>query len=252
VANCSFANEATVLDTQFDYNDNYCGGTGIRLNNNAEYWRVTNCGFFGLCIGMWIESGNGSIVNCEFQEILGVAQKSYIAAVIPEGGGVYLPSAGDNNGKLNITGCKFNHNWGFSVRSAYSSANRPVCIDNNQFIANSFTAVNITGTKRSRITNNYFERAHNYLGLASWPWAAFNSGRVCFIQLSSGSENCTVMGNDGKDLPLGTLVENLSLGPDYPVKIADNTISADVTGIPNPFYTASPITGVERNNDILG
>ena len=249
--NCSFYNEAPTLDTSFDYNDNFCGGTGVRLKNDCEYWRITNCGFFGNCIGLWLDdAANGAVVNCEFQETLGVTQKSFIGSGIPEGGGVYIATTSDNNSKLNIIGCKFNHSWGFGVRSAYSSPNRPIEISNCQFIANSFIAVNITGNSQSTVKDCYFERAYNYLGLPSWPWAGFAGGGTqldSFIYLGVGSEHCTITGNRGNDLPDGRLVW---ISATTSQTVSNNTVSSTVNNAINPFFNATP--SFQVNNNVMG
>lgn len=254
VVNCSFSNEAPSLDTSFDYDNNFCGGTGVKLMNDCEYWRITNCGFFGNCIGLWVnDAANGAVVNCEFQEILGVVSKSLIATGIPEGAGLYVApyGGGGNNGKLTVSACKFNHNWGFGVRSAYTTANRPVNVANCEFIANSFIAINISGTSQCSIKDNYFERAHNYLNLASYPWGGFGSFRDGFIYLGANTLYTTIEGNRANDLPNGVLAIMDTGGAGFVnQKIANNTVSSSVGNPVNKFFNATP--AIHYENHIMG
>ncbi len=255
VVNCSFGNEATDLDTNFDYNNNFCGGTGLKLLDNCEYWRVSNSAFFGNCVGIWsLDSANGTIVGCEFQEILGVLSKSDISTPYPSGGGVFVSpdGGGGNGGKLTIADCKFNHNWGFSIRSAYSSTNRPIHISGCQFIANSFIPINFATTRQCTVHNNHFERAHNYLSLASYPWASFVSTiDPCFIWLANGTYYTKITENHGDFLPDGVLVYiSETTGEGLKQKIANNTVSSTVNNSINVFYNATP--SITHDNYVLG
>ncbi len=254
MVNCSFGNEAPEIDIYFNYNDNFCGGTGVKLLNDCEYWRITNCGFFGNCVGLWVEdAANGTVVGCEFQETLGVLKKSDIATNTPSGGAIFnsFDVGGANGGKLTIADCKFNHNWGFSIRSPYVSPNRPISVSGCQFIANSFIPINFASTKQCTVHNNHFERAHNHLSLPTYPWGPVIAGiEPCFIWLAPGADYTKITENHADFLPDGMLVYFDASGEGFKQKIANNTVTSTVDNSVNSFYNATP--DIAHDNYILG
>lgn len=246
ISDASFYNEATVLDTAFDYDNAWQGGRGLVMGDNAEYWRCVNSSFFGLCIGFEItDAGNGVVGNCEFQECLGVADRAYIASGIPEGGALYLTASGGNNGKLNVSNCKFNHNWGFSVRAVHNAADKPVHVSSCQFIANSFIAINITNMQRCSVRDCFFERAHNYLSRPSFPWGGFAGGVLSAIYLGSGAIRTSIENNDFRNIAGYAINADFGGGEFTKQKFANNTWSSDVT---SGFHSFTPT--VFRNNDL--
>lgn len=165
---CNFYNEVTVTaPASYDYNSNTNKGHGIYLYDQAEYAKVTNCSFVGIQIGVRLRSGANVIISaCEF------------VACLPKLGGVYATSGvitlepgGTNGGKIQIVGCNFNHNWMYCILSTFNTTERPVFVNNCNFIANGFTDIYITASSHDRwmITNNYFDRANMHIGAINDP-----------------------------------------------------------------------------------
>lgn len=210
-------------DNLYSYASPWQKGIGIKFKERAEYWHMTNCHFFGLRVGVWNSGGaNGTISNCEFQQI-----NSYIDD-LNAFAAVYEDTANPtNNGKLTITGCKFNHIWYYCILDKGWDANRPYLITNNQFIANTYDPIGFAYAspteKKHTIAGNFFQRCYNYLGLPTYPFA----GNRYFI-VANNTIGILIDGNIfDNNTSGGTAI--VSIGGSDKIVITDSNIRYDVT-----------------------
>lgn len=165
---CNFYNDVLVTaPASYDYNSNANKGQGIYLYDQAEYVKITNCSFSGICIGIRLRSGANVIISsCQFTACLPKIGGSYSFGV------VFIEPGGTNGGKIQITACNFNHNWSYCVMSTFATTERPVFINNCDFIANGFTCIymSVSGHDRWMITNNWFDRANMHIGAVNDPF----------------------------------------------------------------------------------
>lgn len=165
---CNFYNDVLVtLPASFDYNNNANKGQGIYLYDQAEYAKITNCSFIGINIGVRLRSGANVIISaCQFTACLPKQAASYAFGVI------FIEPGGTNGGKIQITGCNFNHNWSYCIMSTFTTTERPVFVNNCNFIANGFTPIymSASGHDRWMITNNWFDRANMHIGATNDPF----------------------------------------------------------------------------------
>ena len=165
INSCDFYNPALVDAASYDYDSNNTYGTGVVVggtNSNAsEYWTISHSNFYNVWKAVKIKSGaNGTFFNNNVQYCNPIESGGTIEAGIIE-----MDESTDNTGKLSIIGSKFNHNWGTSIFTSYSSADRPLLISENQFLANSYLPIKINGADRCKIEGNHFNRASSTVGL---------------------------------------------------------------------------------------
>lgn len=233
---CNFYNDQLILLANFDYATSTWLGRGIFLGQGCEYWRVENCYFRCIHVGMDIEDGaNGSIIGCNFSYT-----NSYDWSTSTNRGSLNILDTVDNNGKLIVSGCHFNHNYGTSIMSKYDQNGRPMTIVGNHFIANAYTTIEITDHSRNRISNNFFDRANGHIGLQNDP---FTSNDSAYVKLLVDSVQNTIESNDfsGGGTELTPIV---STGISRVNKVVNNnyasgTVLANLSGTGN----------IERDND---
>lgn len=144
--NCTFSN--SINYSTYDYNNNNTRGVGIYMTDATEYFRMVNCAFININVPLWlINGGNGAIVNCMFNGTLArISGTNY--------GAIYMVGGGSNGGKLLITNCTFNHNWGYSIWNDYNVTGRPMELINSHFIANAITPIVVNnGSSNNQLMN---------------------------------------------------------------------------------------------------
>lgn len=178
---CNFYNQNTTATVNYTTMTNY--GVGLRIGEQTDYARVSNCNFNYIRIGVWSEAaGNLDLTGCNFLACLPKQSSVYTY------GALYIPNSGTNNGKINVVACKFNHNYGYSIYFAYATAERPLTVSSCHFIANATTAIYATHTStvstRIKINDNYFERCSQAF-TNSWTAQPFGASLQPFIYLNN-------------------------------------------------------------------
>lgn len=154
ITDCNFYN--IPLAGTFDYNNNTAKGIGVYMPSGAEYWKMDNCTFSALHVGVWLLNGaNGLVNNCDFLNCNPYLSGTKYAAL-------YIQDNASNIGKLTVTGCKFNHNWGYSFFSTTTTLSYPpIVITGCEFISNAISAMRmgpaLTGAE---VTANMFRTAN--------------------------------------------------------------------------------------------
>jgi len=154
ITDCNFYN--IPLAGTFDYNNNTAKGVGVYMPSGAEYWKMDNCTFSALHVGVWLLNGaNGLINNCDFLNCNPYLSGTKYAAL-------YIQDNASNIGKLTVTGCKFNHNWGYSFFSNTSTLNfPPIVITGCEFISNAISAMRMgSASTGAVITGNMFRTSN--------------------------------------------------------------------------------------------
>ncbi len=218
----------------YDYNNNNTRGIGIFMTDAAEYLKMVNCAFSNVNVGLWlVNGGNGSIANTHFINCL-----PRISAV--NYGALYMVGGGSNGGKLLITNCSFNHNWGYGIWNDYNVTGRPIEVINCHFIANAITPIVINSTSsNNQIMNSFFDRANLASTAANNPFGAVTSR---YIYLNNNSNN-TISDNSFQTGVSGTAI--VTLGSSGNNKIRDNDVATGVT-LASLVGTTDIITGNER------
>jgi len=221
---CNFYNQETFELLNINYNTATLYGIGIELGEFSDNSIISECNFDWIRIGIWSAAGanltiaNNNFIAC-FPKLLG----SYSYGVI------YVPNTGGNNGKINIIGNKINHNFGPCIYNKYATAERPMTITGNQFIANCTAPIQITHSVAinswHQIKNNYFERASQAFtqSLTNQP---FGATLQSYIVLNN-QRRCKIKGNQFlNDATYGVLSIN---GSDY--NSVKNNDWFNITGI---------------------
>ncbi len=218
----------------YDYNNNNTKGIGIFMTDAVEYFKMVNCAFSNVNVGLWlVNGGNGSIANTHFINCL-----PRISAV--NYGALYMVGGGSNGGKLLITNCSFNHNWGYGIWNDYNVTGRPIEVINCHFIANAITPIVINSTSsNNQIMNSFFDRANLASTAANNPYGAVTS-RYLYINNSS---NNTISDNSFQAGVSGTAI--ITLGTSGNNRIRDNDVATGVT-LASLVATTDIITGNER------
>lgn len=224
----------TINYSTYDYNNNNTRGIGIFMTDAAEYFKMVNCAFSNVNVGLWlVNGGNGSIANTHFINCL-----PRISAV--NYGALYMVGGGSNGGKLLITNCSFNHNWGYGIWNDYNVTGRPIEVINCHFIANAITPIVINSTSsNNQIMNSFFDRANLASTAANNPYGAVTS-RYLYINNSS---NNTISDNSFQAGVSGTAI--ITLGTSGNNRIRDNDVATGVT-LASLVGTTDIITGNER------
>lgn len=219
---CNFYNQNTTNTINYTTATYY--GIGIQLGELTDYCKITNCNFNFIRTAVWSAAGaNLDITGCNFLGCLPKQVSAYTYGVI------YVPNTGTNNGKINVVGCKFNHNYGYCFYYAYATAERPVTISDCHFIANATTIFYATHTSavatRHRIVNNYFERSSQAY-TNSWTGQPFGASLQPFIYLNNQTRCLVRMNTFLNDGSYGVTSANSA---DY--NIVKNNSWFNITGI---------------------
>lgn len=230
--NCNFYNEVLVtVAASYNYNSNPNYGIGIYAYDQAEYLKISNCSFLGIAIGARLRSGaNVLISNCQFTANLPKIGGSYFGVIT-------LDAGGTNGGKIQISNCNFNHNWAYSIYSAYSTSNRPITVSFCNFIGNAFTAIYLNNSTQSRsiIQGCFFDRANLHTGATNDPFAAATERYIYMI-----SSRNIIMNNTFLSGVSGAAVGSGSPADNNVVK--DNNYESGVT-ITNLNGASNQVTG---------
>jgi hypothetical protein len=175
ITNCNFYNRSLSTLSAFNYTENRYFGIGIYLGENSDNTTISNCNAYWIRIAVWSYAGANAIISsCNFLMCFPKLAGSY------EYGIIHISNTGGNNGKINITNCKMNHNFGYCIYSAYRlSTYRPIKISNCHFIANFTTPIKFISTTatitRNIITDNYFDRCNEAINKIGNPYGATNT-----------------------------------------------------------------------------
>lgn len=156
---CNFYNISLVDGSAYNYNSHNTRGIGIQVGgddvNASEYWNISNCHFSNVFKGTIINSGaNGIVFNCHYQYCNPIQQGTSDV----EHGVFEINGSTDNDGKLILQSCKFNHNWGTGIFSSYTNDDRPCQVLSSQFLVNNYLPIKINGSDRFKIKNCDFDR----------------------------------------------------------------------------------------------
>ena len=230
---CNFYNNQLIPLSSFDYSTSTWLGRCIYFGNDCEYWRVVNCYFRCIHVGIETPDGaNGTISACNFSYT-----NSYDWSTSTSRGVVNILDTVDNNGKLIITGCHFNHNYGVSIKSVYDNAQRPMQVIGNQFIANAYTAIDISNQSKNMIYSNFFDRVNVHLGLINDP---FTSNDSKYILINNSSKNSIKNNQFNSGVESSFIVSTGS--SDYNL-ISDNLYVSSTT-----LFDSVGSNNIERNN----
>lgn len=186
VDQCNFYNQITTEIASFNYSTAAYYGKGVYFGDRSEYWKITNCNFLGIRIGVESYGGaNGLIQGCNFIYVFSKISGAYTY------GAIYYSNTGANNGKLLVSNCKFNHNFGYSIYWAYATAERPITVSNCHFISNANTAIYIAGGSRHLIIGNHFDRCNAHVGKTNDPW----SGQTNAFVYMNNTSRCAITNN---------------------------------------------------------
>jgi hypothetical protein len=160
IENCNFYNLTT--GGTFDYNTHNRKGIGVRMASSTEYWKMANCTFHGMTVPLYLINGaNGLITNCDFTENLPFINPTKYGAIHFEDNAV-------NTGKLTVSNCKFNHNWGYCFFSNTTTLSYPpVVITGCEFISNAVTAMRMGPALSGSVINGNVFRTSNLATTAS-------------------------------------------------------------------------------------
>lgn len=235
IIGCKFYNRQQVNITSYDYTNSTFKGVGIDLGLNAEYVQIIGCNFYGIAIGVRSSAGaNSTISTCIFEQCdpTQVSSDTGIVHVVDNSTG--------NNGKFTITGCKFNHNFGYAIVSKYTPSERGNIISNNHFIVNSWTPIRIDGGGYNMIYGNKFNRNNEQQTLNGYP---FTVGEGCGIELNNTLRNVVQCNYFDAGMQYGVKSTGTSNGN----HVKDNTYRGLTGGITSMVGS----TNVIRNNDSI-
>lgn len=230
--NCVFSN--SINYATYDYNSNNTKGIGIYMTDAVEYFNINHCFFINVNVGLWaINGGNGKIINSTFNGTLArISGTNY--------GAIYMVGGGSNGGKLLITNCTFNHNWGYGIWNDYNVTGRPLEIINSHFIANAITPIVINNTtSNNQIMNCFFDRANLASTGLNNPYGAVTSR---YIYINNSSSN-TISDNSFLTGVSGTAI--VTLGTSGANKIRNNDLASGVT-LASLVATTDIVSGNDR------
>ena len=233
---CNFYNVSLVDATSYNYNSHNTRGIGVVIgatdDDASEYWNISNCHFSNVYKGTIIKSGaNGIIFNCHYQYCNPIEEGT--SGI--EHGIVEIDGSSDNDGKLTLSSCKFNHNWGTSIFSSYTNDDRPVLVLDSQFLVNAYLPIKVNNSDRFKVHGNTFDRPKHGIG-SNKPTFTLNryivilSSNACSIQM-----NDFVSAADYGVAFSGTSKDNI---------VANNTYDNSVTNL-------STLTNGVLNNTVV-
>jgi hypothetical protein len=233
IFNCKFYNKQVVNIVDYNYTTSTFKGQGISLDTVAEYVQIFGCNFYGLSEGVRSLGGANSTINTCIFEQCDPTQVSTIT------GAVNILSAPGNNGKLTISNCKFNHNFGIGIASHYTNIDRGNIITDNHMIVNSWTPIYLSSGGNHLIANNIFNRNNEQQTLTGFP---FTVGGGVGIELIDSLRN-SIQGNYfNKEMAFAVK----SSGSSDRNVLKDNT-SVGIT----TFSSLVGANNVIRNNDAI-
>jgi hypothetical protein len=172
---CNVSN--TPIGGTFNYQTagNSAKGVGVKLSTSTEYFKISDCTFTGIGVGVWLANGaNGLISNCVFTGNL-----PYVGST--KYGTIYIENTAANVGKLSVTNSKFNHNWAHAIYGNTTTLGFPAIeISNSEFITNAITPIRLDGGVGALINGNNFRTSNNATVALNNP---FVSGDYRYISL---------------------------------------------------------------------
>ena len=231
IIGCKFYNNQVVNIPNYDYTTSAFKGIGIELDSLAEYVQIIGCNFYGLSTAVNSKGGANSTINACVFEQCDPSQKSLT-------NGVVNIQAGTNNGKITISDCKFNHNFGYSLYCDYSVADRGNIISNNYFIVNSITPI-ILKQSDNIVLGNIINRNNEQQSLTGFPYTV-DSG--VGVEIQNGQRNI-IQSNYFNDDMLNAVK---SIGTSNFNLVKDNTFRGLTVDL--DLIDAAPIV---RNNDSI-